>query len=207
MNAKHVFLLQLFWSFLRMSPTAFGGGYAMLPIIEREIVERRQWMDKETLGDLLSLAAAAPGGVGINAAAAVGFRVAGGLGAIAAVLGMTMPAFALVLGLGFGYEAISAQAKAIAALQGIKGGVVALIAFAAWRMAKAAIFDTATLTILAATLACLILTPLHPGWLIGGGLCIGSIIIAGKGWLGIERRLEKPRKPQEPDELYPEYYI
>lgn len=200
-------LMQLFWSFVRVAPTAFGGGYAMLPVIEREAVNRRGWTDKETLNDLLSLAAAAPGGVGINAAAAIGFRVAGSLGSVSAVLGMTLPTFGLVLVLGLGFSLVAEQAKAIAALQGIQGGIVGLIAMAAWRMGKAAVFDTSTLIILAGTLASLILTSLHPGWLIAGGLCIGSVVIAGKGWLGMAWRLERPQRKVTEEQVYPEYYI
>ena len=207
MIAKAGLLWQLFWSFVRVAPTAFGGGYAMLPVIEKEAVHRRKWTDRETLNDLLSLAAAAPGGVGVNAAAAIGYRVAGSPGSVAAVLGMTLPTFTLVLILGFGFTLVAVQAKAVAALQGIQGGIIGLIAMAAWRMGKAAVFDASTLVILAGTLTSLILTPIHPGWLIAGGLLVGSAVIAGKGWLGMAWRLERPKLEKREEHVYPEYYI
>ncbi|GBF74058.1 hypothetical protein PA598K_02388 [Paenibacillus sp. 598K] len=208
MKRKLAMSLHLFWSFLKVAPTAFGGGYAMMPAIERECVERRQWMERESLEDLLSIAAAAPGGVGINAAAAVGYRMAGSVGALAAVIGMTVPTFTLILLLAFAYRLIADLPKTVAALQGLKGGIVGLIGLAAWRMGRAAVFDVSTMIILGGTLASLLLTEIHPGWLIASGLCVGSIVIAAKDRLGMRRRLERPRvERQREEELCPEYFI
>ncbi len=67
---------KLFVSFLKIGPTTFGGGYAILPVIDKEVTERRGWLGSKEMSEMTALSGAAPGGIGVNVAALVGYRVA-----------------------------------------------------------------------------------------------------------------------------------
>lgn len=198
---------ELFWVFCKIGPATFGGGYAMIPMIEREVVQHRGWIKQQEMNDLLSISGSAPGGVGVNASAFVGYRMAGVTGAIAAMIGITLPTFLIVFILGLFYSMFEDQPKVQAAFQGIKGAVIGLIAVAAYRMGKNSLFDWTTSLLGAAALIILLLTGLNPIFLILAGLLIGLIIIRIKKILGLQIRTEKKRKDTQKSQAYIEYYI
>ncbi|MCR2807650.1 chromate transporter [Paenibacillus soyae] len=167
-------LLLLFWTFLKLSPISFGGGYAIFPALEREIVDKRQWMKSETLVDTLSLASAAPGGVGVNAALLVGYRLNGWQGAVAACCGSILPSFFIVIALFAFYSKIADAPKTEAVLAGITWGVITLILFSALRIGKKAIKDKTTLFLLLAALIGLFIG-LSPVYGIAAGIAAGLI--------------------------------
>lgn len=201
-------LQQLFWTFVKVGPSSFGGGYAMMPVIEREVVEKRRWFNETEMADMLSLAGTAPGGVGVNAAAFVGYRKAGFAGAAAAVVGITMPTFLIVVMLSFVYLLLKDYPKVEAALKGIHAAVVALILLAAYRMAKVSVFDIATMCVTAVALLLLLLIDINPMYVILLGMLIGVVVVKGKEWIGLEVRTEKKGSHHWPSPLLePEYYI
>jgi len=202
-------LLQLFWVFLRIGPATFGGGYAMIPLIEREVMTKRQWVQEEDMSDLLAVAGSAPGGVGVNAAALIGYRKAGIGGAVAAIAGMTMPAFMLVLLVSLLYTQFAEYQKVAAAMKGVKGAVIALIGIAAYRMVKSSVFDVATIAISVVALAVLLITNIHPLFAIAAGLASGMLLIKIKLLLGWKVQTEKVLPVQQiaSENIYPEYYI
>jgi chromate transporter len=168
---KASLLWQIFWSFCKISPITFGGGYAMIPVIEKEIVEVRQWMDEDEISGALSIAGSAPGGIGVNAATLIGYRVAGLQGATAAIIGIGLPNFIIMLALTIGYSAVQSSIKVSAAFEGIHSAVVAFIAVAGWKMFKSAVHDKSTLFIIVGALATLLFTGMHPALL----LLIGTL--------------------------------
>lgn len=201
-------ILQLFGAFFRIGPSTFGGGYAMIPVIEREILEKRQWINEKEMADMISLSGSAPGGVGVNAAAFVGYRKAGFAGAVAAVAGITLPTFLIVLTLSFFYILFHDNDKVEAALKGIHGAVIALILMAAYRMAKQAVFDVATAILSVMAVVILLLLQISPIYMIAFGIVGGIVLVKGKQWIGLRVQTEKEIRPassQEP--VYPEYYI
>jgi len=201
-------LIQLLSVFLRISPAAFGGGYSMLPMLEREIVERKSWIDKDEMNDLLSIAGSTPGGVGVNAAGLIGYRIAGVGGAICAVIGMTLPTFLIVFLLGIGYSLMEGSDKAFAAFQGVKGAVIGLIFVAAYKMAQTSLFDRSTVILFAVSVAALLLALGNPIYLIAGGLVTGGILVRIKEKLGFTVNTEVPKFNPQGSNLYaPEYYI
>ncbi|WP_232277654.1 chromate transporter [Paenibacillus sp. 481] len=129
-------LLQLFLTFLKISPTTFGGGYAILPVIDREVTVRRAWLSLDEMSEMTALAGAAPGGIAVNIAALVGYRLAGIAGLFAAVVGITLPTLAVMLLICFGAAEVRDNSYAQAALAGIKPAVAALIVFAAIRLGQ-----------------------------------------------------------------------
>ncbi|UVI31390.1 chromate transporter [Paenibacillus spongiae] len=201
-------LLQLFWTFFRIGPATFGGGYAMIPLIERETVTKRKWIDKQEMSDLISIAGSAPGGVGVNASAFIGHRLGGIAGAVAAIIGITLPTFLIVFLLSYLYVQFGDHPKLEAALKGIHGAIIALILIAAYKMAKSSVFDKTTVAIALSALAVLLLTEINPVIAIVSGLFIGIILVRIKMLLGIKVYTEKqPPHLKEEEPMYPEYYI
>jgi chromate transporter len=199
-------LLELFWAFVCIGPATFGGGYAMIPVIEREVVGKRGWFDSTEMNDLLSIAGSAPGGVGVNAAALIGYRIGGVLGASAAVAGITLPTFGIVFALYFAYGWFDEYPKAIAALKGIHSAIIALILVAAYKVAKTSLVDKTTIGVAVVTLTILFFTEINPAFIIIAGLLIGIILVKVKEWLGMRVSMEK-RFHRKIELTYPEYYI
>ncbi|CAH1201915.1 hypothetical protein PAECIP111891_01854 [Paenibacillus allorhizoplanae] len=169
-------LIRLFWTFLRISPLTFGGGYAMLPAIQREVVFLKNWMSDAEMSELLAISGAAPGGVGVNVSALVGYRLAGIAGAIAAVVGITLPTFLIVLLLSVIYTWLEHYPKMQALMEGIHAAIIGLIAAAAYKMAKSSIFDRLTLLIAVGTVIVMLLVQVSPLVLITLGVLVGLVI-------------------------------
>ncbi|QHW33157.1 chromate transporter [Paenibacillus rhizovicinus] len=200
-------LFRVFWVFFRIGPSTFGGGYAMIPVIEKEVITKRGWLASSEMGNVIAIAGSAPGGVGINAAAFIGYRLGGIPGAVAAVLGITMPTFVIVCVLSLFYSLFEHQVKVAAALKGIHGAVIALIIMAAYKMAKAALFDRTTKLVAAATLLLLLFTSINQVVVMLGGACVGIVVVMTKKKLGYQAKTEKEEAKTNPGFLYPEYYI
>ncbi|WP_091351152.1 chromate transporter [Anaerobranca gottschalkii] len=90
-------LFQLFFSFFKVGSFTFGGGYAMLPVIQREVVEHRGWVDEKEFLEVLGVSQSGPGAVAINTAIYLGYKIHGIPGSIAATLGVVTPSFLIIL--------------------------------------------------------------------------------------------------------------
>ena len=113
-------LTTIFVSFLKIGMFTFGGGYAMLPLIERELITKRKWIEQKEFLDLLTLAQSVPGPIAVNTAVFVGYKVRGLRGAAAALLGTVTPSFVIIL-------VIAIFFAGDAAFKGMRPAVVALI--------------------------------------------------------------------------------
>ncbi|MHA0857756.1 chromate transporter [Paenibacillus sp. CMAA1364] len=207
-QATLTLLFQLFWTFLRIGPVTFGGGYAMIPMIEREVTDKRGWLDETEMDDILSLAGSAPGGVGVNASAFIGYRLAGVLGAIVAIAGITIPTVIIVCLLSLGYSKFDDLPKVDAAMKGIHGAIIALILIAAYRMGKNALFDKTTAALAVSVMLILLVMNVNPIYMIATGLIVGFVLTRIKQWFGLQVRVEKRQSHSSHEEAnYPEYYI
>jgi chromate transporter len=187
----------IFLCFLKIGPVTFGGGYAMIPLIEHEIVEKRKWIDTDEVADIFALAQSVPGAVAINAATFIGYRAAGVPGALAAILGVLLPTFAIVLLLSVLFLQAKDHPKVAAAFLGIRAAIVALICYAGIKIAKNAIQDKTTFLVLLCTLALLGLTAVHPALLIFGGFVLGITLVAVRGKLGLESAADTRLEDEE----------
>lgn len=129
-------LWQLFITFLKIGAFTFGGGYAMIPIIQKEVVESKKWMSDEDISDIITIAESTPGPIAVNAATFVGYRVAGVLGSALATLGVVLPSFVIILILSLFFEAYREVPIIENAFWGIRIGVIALILNAFLKMFK-----------------------------------------------------------------------
>lgn len=167
-------LFQIFWTFFKISPVTFGGGYAMIPLIEKEIVEKKKWLTREDITEVFALSQTVPGGVAVNSAAFIGHRISGIKGAITAVVGVSLPTFIIVLGLGLSYFFVHGNPKLEAAFVSIRVTIVAIILYAAIKIAKTAIVDKTTFFIMTAGVPALFF--IHPIIVILLGGLIGIVL-------------------------------
>ena len=120
-------LLSLFVSFFKIGAFTIGGGYAMIPLIEREVIDNRRWLGREEFSDLLALAQSAPGPLSLNTAVFVGYKMRGYAGASAAVLGSVLPSFTIITLIATVFTDVREYPLVDAAFKGMRPAVVALI--------------------------------------------------------------------------------
>ncbi len=136
MDSKAKRILTLFLTFFKIGAFTFGGGYAMIPLIQREIVEKHGWMTDEDILDIFAIAESTPGPIAINSATFVGYRTAGFLGAAAATTGVVLPSFVIILLISFLLTGFADIPAVQYAFFGIRAGVLALLVKALWSMYK-----------------------------------------------------------------------
>ena len=135
---KMVKYCELFYSFLKIGTFTVGGGYAMIPLMEEELVDKRQWMSREEFLDQLALSQSMPGVLAVNMATGLGYRLRGMLGAVSAIAGnIVMPiVFILVLALLFREFRDNIYVERF--FMGVRPAVVALIAAPVFRLGQSA---------------------------------------------------------------------
>ena len=142
----------LFWAFAKVGAMTFGGGYAMLPILQRELVEKRDWVTEEELMDYFAIGQCTPGIIAVNTATFIGQKRRGNIGGIAATLGVVFPSLVIISILaGFiaGFAHIPWVQNAFA---GIQVCVCVLIINGTMKLLKKAVIDKPTAAIFAAVL-------------------------------------------------------
>ncbi|MEH7378148.1 chromate transporter [Neobacillus drentensis] len=190
-------LLQIFWTFFKIGPVTFGGGFAMIPLIEKEVVDKKKWLKSEDVTDIFALAQSVPGAVAINSATFIGKRIGGIRGAIAALLGVSLPTFLIVLTLGILYSLFQSNPKVAAAFLSIRASIVALIVYAAIKTGKTAIVDKSTFGLFAVGIP--ILFFIHPIFAILAGALAGVILINIKEKLGYKVQFDKQKETEVND--------
>ena len=120
-------LLQLFTTFFKIGLFTFGGGMAMIPLIQREIIERRQWIDNKDALDMLALAQSAPGPIALNTAVFIGYKIKGTSGALVSVAGVVIPSFVVILAVAMFFAKVRDNRIVDAAFKAMRPAVVALI--------------------------------------------------------------------------------
>ena len=131
-----VTLWQLFYSFFKIGTFTLGGGYAMIPLMEKELVDRRQWLSGEEFLEIITLSQTMPGIFAANMATHIGWRLRGVTGAVIAVLGNILMPILIILALAAGLRYFQGNAIVEAVFMGIRPVVVALIAAPVFRMAR-----------------------------------------------------------------------
>lgn len=131
-------LHELFWSFFKIGAFTIGGGYAMIPLMEQEIVDKRKWMDREEFMDTMSLAQSMPGVFAVNMATNVGFKTRRFIGAVVAVAGNVLMPILMIIAIAMFFRQFSDNLIVESIFKGIRPAVVALIAAPVFKMAKTA---------------------------------------------------------------------
>ena len=136
MKNKWKTLWQVFATFFKIGAFTFGGGYAMIPLIQRETVENHKWVTEEDILEIIAIAESTPGPIAINSATFVGYRTCGVLGSVAATLGVVLPSFVLIFAISFVLRQFQELKAVQYAFHGIRAGVMALLCKALWGMYK-----------------------------------------------------------------------
>ncbi len=135
-NGRLKVLADLFITFAKIGLFTVGGGYAMLPIMQHQVVDEKHWVDEGHMADFMTMAQAAPGIISINTATAVGHHVGGSWGSLAATLGMVTPSFIIILCIAVFLGSLKDIEVVAKAFQGIRAAVVALMFHAVFRLTK-----------------------------------------------------------------------
>ena len=191
MKEKWKKVFQLFWSFFKIGPVTFGGGYAMIPLIEKEVVHKKHWVKSEDLTDVFAIAGTIPGAIAVNAATFIGHRIAGIRGAIAATLGTLLPTFIIVLVLCGLLSSFQENPYVESAFFGIRAATVALIVYAGIKIARTSLLDKSTFTLAISMVLAMLIFHWHPIFVILLGALLGVLIIKIKEKLGMIVRFEK----------------
>lgn len=129
-NVKVAILFELFFKFFKIGIVGFGGGWAILPIIQREVVDNSHWLTPLEFNDLVAIAGSTPGPVAVNAATYIGFRKAGILGSFFATLGVITPPFIIIILISLALKKYINSKLVRYLLLGLKGAVMGLLLLA-----------------------------------------------------------------------------
>ena len=138
MKGKLKDCLTLFLTFLKIGAFTFGGGYAMIPIIEKEMVEKHKWIKSEDILDIFAIAESTPGPIAINSATFIGYKIGGVFGSFCATFGVVLPSFTIISIISLVLREFSDIKAVQYAFNGIRAGVIALIIKALVSMYKKA---------------------------------------------------------------------
>lgn len=165
-------LIDLFLTFAKVGVMTFGGGYAMLPILQREVVDRKHWATEEELMDYFAIGQCTPGVIAVNTATFVGQKCRGISGGIIATLGVIFPSLVIITCLAGIIEQFSHLAVVRHAFAGIRICVCILILNAVVKLLRKAVIDRATGVIFLLVMAAAFFTSISPlVFVLGAGLC------------------------------------
>lgn len=170
--------IEAFGIFFKIGAFTIGGGYAMVPLIENEIVTKRNWISKDDFIDLLAIAQSAPGILAVNISIFIGYKLRGIWGSLVTALGTVLPSFVIILAIAMFFHNFKDNPIVERIFKGIRPAVVALIAAPTFSMAKSAKVNRYTLWIPVVSALLIWLLGFSPIWIIiaagVGGFCWGK---------------------------------
>jgi len=172
-------LLQIFRTFFKIGVFTFGGGYAMIPLIEAEVIDRRGWIARKDFLELLTLAQSAPGPIALNTAVFVGYKMRRYAGALAAVLGVVVPSFTIILLIAMFFADVRDNAWVDAAFRGMRPAVVALIVAPIVGLVRG--MSAVLIAVAAAVAVAVWYWGFSPVWLLLAGAAAGALWAAYAG--------------------------
>ncbi len=179
-------LLAIFLSFFKTGLFTLGGGYAMLPLIEREVVEKKGWITSKDFLDGLAVAQSLPGPVAVNTSVYTGYKTRGVAGAVTALLGAVLPSFIIMILIAAFFTGARNNKHVVAIFTGLRPAVAALIAASVWSLARKAKLTVRTLPLMLAAALAVWLLRISPAWLALAVAVIGAFL---------------PRRPDQPKTL------
>lgn len=172
-------LVEIFWTFLKIGAFTFGGGYAMIPLIQHEVINHRRWLREGEFVELLTIAQTAPGPIALNTAVFVGYKLRGYRGAIMAVLGVVVPSFMIILVVAMFFADIRDNVWVDAAFKGMRPAVVALIVAPIVGLTRG--MNMWLMAVAAATALVVWYYGLSPVWFLMAGALGGVLWVAKRG--------------------------
>jgi chromate transporter len=183
-KTKAAKLFKIFMVFFRIGAFTIGGGYAMIPLIEKEVVEKNKWVTEDEIVDVFAIVQSAPGAIAINSSIFIGYKIEGFKGALAAMLGIISPSFFIILIIAFALKGFKDNIYVQKAFWGVRAGVSALVLLSVIKLSKSAIKDTLGIIIAAVSLLSIVVFDIHAILVIISGCIIGLTVY---GILGYKR--------------------
>lgn len=156
-ESKFQNIIALFFTMLKIGAFTFGGGYAMIALLENEFIARKHWIEKEEFLDMVAIAESTPGPIAINAATYIGYKKAGFLGALAATVGVCIPSFLIIYLISLVLDLFLSLTLVAYAFRGIQVCVVYLIFSAGLKMLRGLSKNIFSVTILSAVVLCMVI--------------------------------------------------
>ena len=178
--------LALFLTMLKIGSFTFGGGYAMIALLENEFIEKKKWLEKEEFLDVAAIAESTPGPIAINAATYIGYKNAGIIGSIVATLGICIPSFIIIYIISLFFDAFLSLTLVAYAFKGIQICVVYLILTAGLKMLKQMKKNPFNMIIISIILICMIVFSLFAVkfstifYILLSGVCGVVVYLLGK---------------------------
>ena len=138
---------ELFWTFAKIGVCTFGGGYAMLPILQRELVEKRNWTTEAEMSDYFAIGQCTPGIIAVNTATFVGHKLKGPVGGVVATLGLVFPCLVIIMLIAAFLQNFAELPVVIHAFNGVRACVCALILSSVLKLRKSTVVDVPTVII------------------------------------------------------------
>ncbi len=176
-------LFELFWLFAKMGSVTFGGGYAMLPILQRELVEKRGWVTNEELADYYAVGQCTPGIIAVNTSTFIGEKRRGVVGGIASTLGFVFPSIIIISLIAAFLSNFAELAVVRNAFAGIQACVCVLILNAVVKLMKGAVKNVPAILIYLVVLAASVFFGLSPIILVVASGLAGVAVFAARGEL------------------------
>ena len=155
-------LITMFLSFFKIGAFTFGGGYAMIPLIEREVVGNKQWISKEEFTDILVISQSFPGAMPVNSSLFIGYKLGGVVGAIIALLGVILPSFLIILLIGMFFARFRDIKSIDNIFKGITGAVPVLVLLAVQSLSKSVSKNFHNLLMVILTVVAITVLDIHP---------------------------------------------
>ena len=178
--------LSLFLTMMKIGLFTFGGGYAMIALIENEFVEKKKWLDKDEFLDIAAIAESTPGPIAINAATYIGYKNSGMIGSMIATLGICIPSFVIIYAISLFFDEFLSFTLVAYAFKGIQICVVYLILTAGLKMLKQMKKTTFNMIVISLTLICMIVFSLFAVkfstifYILISGACGVAVYLLGK---------------------------
>ena len=178
--------LSLFLTMLKIGSFTFGGGYAMIALLENEFVEKKKWLEKDEFLDVAAIAESTPGPIAINAATYIGYKNAGIIGSMMATLGICIPSFVIIYTISLFFDAFLSLTWVAYAFKGIQICVVYLILTAGLKMLKQMKKTAFNVSIISVTLICMVVFSLFAVkfstifYILISGVCGVAVYLLGK---------------------------
>jgi len=169
-------LLEIFLAFFKIGSFTFGGGYAMMPLIEKEVVNNKNWVKEEEIIDVFAVSQSLPGAIAINSSTFIGYKIAGKKGATVATLGVILPSLMIITIIAAFFTKFQHNQYVRAAFAGIRPTIVGLILLAAIKIGKNSIKDKLGIVVALLSAILVTFTDIQAIYIIIGGAVIGLII-------------------------------
>lgn len=173
-------ILEMFISFFKIGAFTFGGGYAMIPLIEEEVVKNKKWLKKEEFIDVLVVSQSIPGAMAINCSTFLGYKIGGVIGAIMALLAVVLPSFLVILTIALFFMQFRDSYYINVAFMGITAAVPMLVLIGAISLSKGLEKNKRTIITIIIAVIALVFFDIHPIVVIIASAIYGAIFLRKK---------------------------